>query len=158
MVKRLTLRHERLTAAGPFFAYLWLVKGYRPHSAYHYVDALMNPALKNHPWAKLKYEEMLADERTPTEPDKHFDLVSEYAICKGRRVKLIELWRRHSDVVGYGALKNDFRWWCRRNGYEPRDFYVPGMGYYAPWEFVEWWLRTVLPQYRRQERWVVAGG
>jgi len=156
--KRLTLRHGWLVRAGPYFAYLWLVRGYQVHTAYHYIDALEKHWLKNHFWAKVRYEEMLVDERTPTEPDRHFDLVTEYALCEGRRVKLSELMRRYRHVVGEYTLRNDFKWWCYRNGYEPRDFYVPGKGYHVPWAFVEWWVRVMLPQYARRERWIMVEG
>ncbi len=67
----------------------------------------------------------------------------------------------HRDIVAtakliaerYGVpakkVRRDFRWWCESRGLNPYNFYKPGIGYDLPDEFVEWWERVALPQYRR---------
>jgi len=155
MVKRKLLRRSRFLRAGAFFAYLWLARGYKPLTAYFYIDALERPELANHPYAVRRFEEMLADEWTPELPDRRLDIVRDYVFAAGQHVTLKDLVRRYG-VASTEAIKRDFKWWCWRHGYKLRDFYVPGEGYRLPADFVVWWVRDMLPQYQRSERWITA--
>jgi len=40
-------------------------------------------------------------------------------------------------------VRREFKWWCVSRGYDPYDFYRPGLGYALPEEFIEWFGRVV---------------
>ena len=40
--------------------------------------------------------------------------------------------------ISIRKVRREFRWWCHLNGKNPWDYWVPGLGYVAPKEFVEY--------------------
>ncbi len=145
---RARIPHEKV--GDGFLAYLWVVRGYKLHSAYTFVTASKGLAAD---YAKKHREEFEAFNPTPEPADPDFDLFSFLPYVDARRgmVKLSALLRWYGDVVRVDRLKNDFFWWCYAQGLDPADFLHRGgrkTGYWVPWDFVEWWRKTLLPQYQ----------
>lgn len=41
------------------------------------------------------------------------------------------------------TVRQAFKWWCDRYGYDRYDFYRPGFGFILPKEFVEWFEEMI---------------
>ena len=153
MTRRRRLPHEKIEKTGQLFVWFWLARGKSISTAMNYTVAYLN-GTRDHIYAEQALKAI--ENPRPTPPARDFDLIREF-IIPGQR--LTELWRKYSHLVGYDTVKRDFIWWCRKNGYDPQDFFVAGTrwrGYWAPAEFVLWWERVILPQYSRPSRWVTA--